>query len=55
MPPLIIKEEMDVMDSVYEFEDKIMFIDMLEDIRDGSQSHLKGNRRNVHYKVCSRI
>ena len=39
MTPLIGKEEMDMMDSGNESDDVLMSTEMLEDIRDGSQSH----------------
>ena len=32
-----------------------MYMDMLEDIRDGSQYHLKINWREAHYKIRDRI
>ena len=32
-----------------------MSTDMLEDISDGSQSHLRVNRREAHYKISDRI
>ena len=47
MTPLIIKEEMDAMDSVYESEDEHMTTEMLGDIHDGNQSHSSVNRRNA--------
>ena len=28
---------------------------MLEDIRDGSQTHSNNNRREARYKICDRI
>ena len=40
MPPLISKEEMDAMDSDDESDHDLISTDMLEDIRDGSQTHL---------------
>ena len=45
MPPLHIKEEMDAMDSGDDSDDKTMSIEMLKDIRDGSQYHPNVNRR----------
>ena len=45
MPPLSSEEEMDVMSSVNESDAEPMSTDMLEDIRDGSQSHPSLNRR----------
>ena len=55
MPPLISKEEMDVMDSGDESEDEIMSTEMSEDICDGSKSHLGINSREARYKICYRI
>ena len=45
MPPLIIKEEMDAIDSGHESEGEPMSTVMLEAIRDGSPSHLSVNMR----------
>ena len=44
MPPILSKEEMDVMDSGDKSDDEPMSMEMLEDIRDGSQSHPNVNR-----------
>ena len=44
MPPLIIKEEMDAIDSGHESEGEPMSTEMLEDICDSSNSHLRVNR-----------
>ena len=43
------------MDSGDESKDKPMSTEMLEYIRDGSQSHPIVNRRESHYKICYRI
>ena len=40
MPPLLSKEEIGAMDSGYESDDEDMSTDMLENIPDGSHSHL---------------
>ena len=45
MPPLLRKEEMDSMYSDDESEHDLISTEMLEDIRDGSQSHPIVNRR----------
>ena len=45
MPPLIGKEEMDVMDSGDKSDDEPMPVEMLEDICDSSKSHPNVNRR----------
>ena len=55
MPPLLSEEEMDAMDSGDDSDDDNISTDMLEDIRDGSQSHPNVNRREAHYKICDRI
>ena len=55
IPPLLSKEEMNVMDSGDESEDEPMYMDMLEDICDGSQSHPSLNRREARYNICDCI
>ena len=55
MPPLVSEEEIDEMSPGDESDDKHMSIEMLEDIRDGSQSHPSENRREAWYKICDRI
>ena len=55
MPPLLIKKEMDVMDSGDDSDDEPMSTEMLEDICDRNQSHLKFNRRESRYKIRDRI
>ena len=42
---------MDEMDSGDESDDETVSTKMLEYISDGSQSHLKFNRREAHYKI----
>ena len=51
MTPLLSKEEINVMDSGDEYEDKPISTDTLEDIRDGSQSNPSVNRREERYKI----
>ena len=51
MPLLISEEEMYVMSSGNESDDEPMSMDMLEDIRDGSQSHPSVNRIEARYKI----
>ena len=46
---------MDVMSSGDESDDKPMSKDMLEDIRDDSQSFPNRNRREAHYKIRDHI
>ena len=45
MPPLLIKEETDTMDSDDESDHDPISTEMLEDICDGSQTHPNINRR----------
>ena len=46
---------MDAMSSGNESDDEPMYTYMLEEIRDGSQSHTIINRRDARYKICDRI
>ena len=55
MPPLLSKEEIYAMDSVDESEDEDMSTEILEDIRDRSQSHPIINRRDSRYKIHDSI
>ena len=55
MPPLLSKEEIYAMDSVDESEDEDMSTEILEDIRDRSQSHPIINRRDARYKIHDSI
>ena len=45
MPPLLSEEDMDAMDSGNESDHDIISPEMLEEIRDGSQSHPDVNQR----------
>ena len=45
MPPLISEEEIDAIDLGDESKDEPMSTEMLENIRDGTQSHPRVNRR----------
>ena len=51
MPPLISEEEMGAMSSGNGFDAEPMSADMLEDIRDRSQSLPSINRRDTRYKI----
>ena len=51
MPTIISKEEMDAMDYSDELDDEPMYTNMLEYIRDGSQSHRNANRKEARYKI----
>ena len=42
---------MDMMDSGDESDDDPIFMEILEDIHDGSQSHPRVNRRKARYKI----
>ena len=55
MPPLPIKEEMDVMDSGNESDHDPTSTEKLEDNIDGSQSHTNVNMRGASYKIRNRI
>ena len=55
MPKLIREEEMDALDSGDESDHDLMSTEMLEDIRDGSQTHPNVNRREARYKIRDRI
>ena len=55
MPPLPSKEEKDAMDSGNESYHDLISTEMLEDIRDGSQSHMNINRIEACYKICDDI
>ena len=50
MPPLLVEEEIDVMDFGDEPDDEPMSTDMLKYIGDDSQSHTNVNRGETHYK-----
>ena len=55
MPPLIIEEEIDVMDSGDESEGEPMSTDILEYFCYGSQSHLVVNIKEARYKISGCI
>ena len=55
MPPQLSLEEYNALDSGYESDDEPMSTEMLEDIRDVSQSHPNVNRRESRYKICDLI
>ena len=54
MPPLINKKEMNTVDSGDQSEDEHMSTEILEDIRDSSQSHLSiiGERYVIKYAIA---
>ena len=51
IPPLLCKEEIDAMDSAYDSKHDLISMDMLENICDGSKSHLNINQRGACYKI----
>ena len=55
MTPLLREEDMDAMDSGDGSDHDLISTEMLEDIRDGSQSHLNVNQREPCYKICDHI
>ena len=50
MPPLTREEEMDAMNSGNESDHDLISTEMVEDIRDGSQTHPNVNKRESLYK-----
>ena len=55
IPPLLSEEEINAMDSGDESYHDLISMKMLEDIRDGSQSHPGVNQRKARYKIRDRI
>ena len=55
MSPLLIKEEMGMMEYGDESDDDLISTEMLEDIHDISQSHPNVNRREASYKIRDNI
>ena len=55
MPPLFSLEETDELDSGDESDNEHLSTEMLEDKRDGSQSHPNVNRIEVRYKIRDHI
>ena len=50
MPPLLSEGDIDAMDSGDESDHDLISTEMLEEIRDGSQTHPNVNRREARYK-----
>ena len=46
---------MENLDSNEESDHDIISKEMLEDIRDGSQTHPNVNKREARYKICDRV
>ena len=55
MPPMLSEEDIDAMDSGNESDHDLIPTEMLEDIRDGSQSHPNVNKKEACYKIRDRI
>ena len=49
------EQDMDAINSGDESDHDVISTDMLEDICDGSQTHLNINRREARYKICDCI
>ena len=49
------KQDMDTINSDDESDHDLIYTEMLEDIRDGSQTYPNVNRREVRYKIRDRI
>ena len=49
------KQDMDAINSGNESDHDLISTEMLEDIRDGSQTHQNVNRREARYKIRDRI
>ena len=46
---------MENMNSGDESDHDLIFMEVLEDIYDGSQTHPNNNRRKTRYKICDRL
>ena len=49
------KQDMENLDSNEQSNHDLISTEMLEDIRDGSQTHLNVNKREARYEICDRI
>ena len=49
------KQDMNAINDGDESDHDIISTEMLEDIRDGSQTHPNVNRREARYKICDSI
>ena len=49
------KQDMDVMNPGDDLDHDLIYTEMLEDIRDGSQTHPNVNKREVRYKINDRV
>ena len=55
MPPLLRKEDMDAMDYGDDSDHDPISMELLEDIRDGSQYYPNVRRREARYKIRGHI
>ena len=55
MPPIFSEEDMDAMDSGNESDHDLISTEMLEEIRDGSQTNPKIYRGEARYKIRDHI
>ena len=49
------EQDMENLDSNDKLDHDLISTEMLEDIRNGSQTHLNVNKREARYKICDRI
>ena len=49
------KQDMEDINSGDESDHDLISMEMLEDIRDESQTHLNVNKREAHYKIRDRV
>ena len=49
------KQDMENLNSNEESDHDLLSTEMLEDIRDGSQTHPNINKREARYKICDRV
>ena len=49
------KQDMENLDSNENSDHDLIYTEMLEDIRDGSQTHPNVNKREASYKICDRV
>ena len=49
------EQDMENLDSNENSDHDLISTEMLEDIRDGSQTHPKVNKREACYKICDRV
>ena len=52
---MINEQDMENLDSNEQSDHDLISTEMLEDIRDGSQTHPNVNKREARYEICDRI